>query len=459
MKNLIVLLAVSLIFTFTATASVDLELDGGMEVVLEWDDGMTNNPSNPDNSNDKYPVFIELSGDLVETDGYVWGKIISDERTSHSGFAGWDPQTDIAEATTVMRFTSPSTDPHGYGSGNAEGRRYYQVNYGGGSDITRDLNVAFNATNDGVTSDPIHVWMDNGTDEIWYQPGGSTSPVSATAATVPSGASFWFFGPAEIARLFAKICFEGAAHVEDNDYISETRVEGQLMHTEYRYYLALLQLPGLPSTSPFRDQLNTTLNPIPENIVDWVWVAIRTDVADPQTQLYETSAFVTKEGDLLDSEGSYGVQIPTVTGTDQVHAVIRSKNHLTVATNLIQLDNFNETSPYDFTVDQSAFYNYSGDLGVREITLTNSSTVNPGTCWAVLAADGNLSSGHSYIEGTDRSYAIDEFNTFGYLQTDYDYTGYVEGRDTQILYVPNINRYTLIPMKTNLLPGFPNAEN
>jgi hypothetical protein len=464
MKKLFTLcMVILLVIAFTASASVDLELNGGMEIVLEWDDGMSNNPSNPDNPNDKYPVYIELSGELIETDGYVWGKIISDERTSHSGFAGWAPQTDIADATTVMRFTSPSTAPHGYGSGNAEGRRYYQVSYGGGSDITRDLVVAFNATNDGVTSDPIHVWIDDGTDESWYQPGGSTSPVSATAATVPSGTSFWFFGPADIARLFIKICFEGAAHVPENDYIRETRIAGQLMHTEFRYYLDELGLIGLPNQSPFRDQLTTSLDPIPEEIVDWVYVVIRTDVMDtsPASQLYETSAFVNKEGDLLDSEGTYGVAIPDVSGDAEVYALVRSKNHLTVSTHPIQLNDHTQASPYDFTTGTNMSYPAVGSHGMTEdpLELTNGATVNPATVYAVRAADGDLTSGHSYVEGTDRSYAIREFHSFGYLQTDYDYSGYVEGRDAEILVKKAFHSYTLIPMNANLLPAFPDAEN
>ncbi|MBD3386737.1 hypothetical protein GF407_17675 [candidate division KSB1 bacterium] len=455
MKKLFTLcMAMLLVIAFTASASVDLELSGGMEVVLEWDDAMGSNPSNPDNPNDKYPVFIELSGDLVETDGYVWGKIISDERTSHSGFAGWAPQTNIAEATTVMRFTSPSTDPHGYGSGNAEGRRYYQVNYSGGSNITRDLMVAFHATNDGVSSDPVHVWMDDGTDETWYQPGGSTSPVSATSATVPSGASFWFFGPAEIARVFAQMCLKGAAHVpiSVNPYLDETRSSGDVMHAHYRLFFGQMGIEAMPATSPFGDGKSISLSPIPDHFVDWVYVYVRDgSPTGNATTLAEGSAIITKSGDIVDVNGSSGMPIENVPTTQDVHLVIRHKSHLAAITVQIQLGNYDSTTPLDLMNVKTNFAAPLGDDGVTTEKVTLAGTVAPQEVYAILTGDGDFAQSMNFLDSFDSEYTLQRSGLMGYYRADYDLTGFVDSFDDTWT-KKGSGRFTFITTDDNL-PG------
>ncbi len=456
MKNLIVLLAVSLIFTFTATASVDLELDGGMEVVLEWDDGMTNNPSNPDNSNDKYPVFIELSGDLVETDGYVWGKIISDERTNHAGFAGWAPATSISEATQVMRFTSPSGDPHGYGSGNAEGRRYYQVSFGGGSDITRDLQVAFDATNDGISSDPIYVWMNDGTDETWYQPGGSTTPISATSATVPGGTSFWFLGTAEMLRFYAKICFEGAAHIpgsENPNLVSYTREAGNIMHNGYRiFFNNLFGIEAMPSDSPFGDG-KTITTPIPDDFVDWVYVYVREGAPafSGFTTLEEGSAVVTKSGDIVDVDGTLGMPLEQIAATQDVHVVIKHKSHPAVSTVQLQLDQYDSSSPLDLINTDANFAGPAGDDAISNTKRTLAGSEAPQSVFVVVAGDGDFDNSMNFIDSWDSEYTRNVSGQQGYYRADYDMTGFIDSWD-DFYTLERDGRFTFIGTDNNL-PG------
>ena len=83
---------------------------------------------------------------------------------------------------------------------------------------------------------------------------------------------------------------------------------------------------AIPNTSPYpKDPV--FVNPIPNNVVDWVFVELR-DKDDSSIIISSRSAFIKKSGLIVDLDGSSSLQFSKPIG--DYYIVVKHRNHLGV---------------------------------------------------------------------------------------------------------------------------------
>ena len=194
------------------------------------------------------------------------------------------------------------------------------------------------------------------------------------------------------------------------------------------YMITSLEDGGyIPTTSPYEDA--RTLVSIPDNIVDWVFVELRS-TADGEAEA-SRSFFLRNDGMVTDDDGA--TTDLSLTGADDgsYFIVVKHRNHLAVMSATAQPLNSSSALLYDFT-DSSEKY-YGGETGVKEL----------GTNWGMVSGDANA---NGEVQADDKeSYWRIEVGLPGYKDSDFNLNGEVQADDKEYFWGSNAGRGSQVP--------------
>jgi len=184
------------------------------------------------------------------------------------------------------------------------------------------------------------------------------------------------------------------------------------------------------NASPWNYTGTESVTAIPQNIVDWVLVELRSS----ETTVVETrAAFLKNDGTLVDLDGTSNIKFPSTPEGDY-YVVIKHRNHLPVMTaNKVGI-NFSPTL-YDMRTDITKAYGINAlkNLG--------------GGYFGIFTADTD---GSGTVNAGDRSNAWNQRNLSGYYGTDVDLSGTVNAADRSAVW-NNRNTTTQVPASTDKL--------
>lgn len=205
-------------------------------------------------------------------------------------------------------------------------------------------------------------------------------------------------GTSFMALLETKVFLEGAYNESSNEMETDLKTAG-----------------FIPTTSPHSD--NRFVNPIPADIVDWVFVELRSTKTG--SAVASRSAFLHKDGCIVDDNGISGQVMMNSVGGDYF-IVIRHRNHLAVMSDETHTLSVSSAVLYDFTTDDSTPYDKyeGGDAAVLESGV-----------YGMYAGDGNDS---GIITINDGNLALSDRDNVGYYQTDYNLSGIVTISDVNL---------------------------
>ncbi|MBN1997762.1 DUF11 domain-containing protein [candidate division KSB1 bacterium] len=218
----------------------------------------------------------------------------------------------------------------------------------------------------------------------------------------------------------------------------------ELMATSLRYCAISGWNCVIPLKSPYADSLVkdpgvTDPNELPDDIVDWIFIQVRTakNPGSPDLVLGNgvngVSCFLRDDGAVIDVDGSEGVLIPGI-AEGSYYFVIDHRNHLKVMSsapiNTLEMTAYNfdvlPKSYYDFTESKGRFFTvFEDDQRGCHFEPVNGK-------WLVGAGDGDKA---HQVENTDFDVWYKMFGANGgYFQADYDLGGMVEGFDQTLVF-------------------------
>lgn len=171
-----------------------------------------------------------------------------------------------------------------------------------------------------------------------------------------------------------------------------------------------------------------TADPAGQNVVDWVWVELRTGdpAAPPMTIEAARAALLMSDGTIKDTDGTSDVAFSGLApGT--YYLAVGHRNHLAVMSS-VQVDFTTGTGTHDFTASGSAYG-------------TNPMILLTGALYGLYGGDGNASGG---ITAPDQSLWLGQNGTSGYLWGDYNLSGGATSSD-QSLWLGNNGTSTQVP--------------
>lgn len=204
------------------------------------------------------------------------------------------------------------------------------------------------------------------------------------------------FGPRTLPQIRARLYLQGPAYQDGSSWKMRSGLAQNQSVTQTPYYAL-----GW-------DPQQTTATPL-SVVTDWVFVQLCT--APGSSPTWESSAFVSAEGELLDVDGTEGIAADVEPG--HYYITIRHRNHLPVTTSTateISVD----SDTWDFTRAESQAWNHSGVV-----------ELDPGI-WALAAGDVNHDG-----RITTRDY-VDVYNQqdqTGYCTADFDLDADVDTDD------------------------------
>jgi hypothetical protein len=163
-----------------------------------------------------------------------------------------------------------------------------------------------------------------------------------------------------------------------------------------------------------------------EDIADWVLVELR---SDPATTVVQRSAFIDKDGYLVDLDGRSQLRIDGITPGDY-YLVIHHRNHLSVmSANPIYFDNTGSTT-YDFTTGIEQYYQNTGAVQL------------PDGSWAMISGntDGSLQ-----INQSDLDAWKPDSGKKGYYPGDFNFDTEVDNTDKNDHLIPSMGSDSSVP--------------
>ncbi len=181
----------------------------------------------------------------------------------------------------------------------------------------------------------------------------------------------------------------------------------------------------VPLTSPY-SQNQRTVSAIPQNVVDWVLVELRSSVSGPA--VLSKSVFLHKSGNLVADEGiTQNILLSVSPGN--YYIVIRHRNYLAIISSSPLRFERELLTPWDFTTGNGQYY---GTGGAKEL--------EPGV-WGMIAGDA---SGDGQVNAADRNETWNFRNQVGYLMQDVTLDTQVNAADRNITW-NNRNLISLVP--------------
>ena len=198
---------------------------------------------------------------------------------------------------------------------------------------------------------------------------------------------------------------------------------GDTMRTSLRPMLPLSQ-PY--SASPWNYGGSEAVAAIPNDVVDWVLLELRTGTS-PSTKVATRAAFIKRNGMIVDLDGVSTVSFTGVASANY-YVVVRHRNHLPVMTASAQ--GLSPTATvYDFTTSQSQAF---GTLPMTQVA--------PGV-FALYAGDTNVS---LIISSADADNIFGSLNSTNYNLNDVNMSGIVSAADANVVF-GNLNRTSQVP--------------
>jgi len=169
----------------------------------------------------------------------------------------------------------------------------------------------------------------------------------------------------------------------------------------------------------------------PSDVTDWVLVELRSDL-DASSNICTHAGFVHSDGRVTFPDGC----ACNVTPGQEVHIVIKHRNHLPIISPLVTVDNTGQAT-FDFRTNDS--YRLS-PFDVGQIPL-------PGGIFAMVAANGDqtvISTSQSDIDTNDKQVWLDRNSDNDmYSPADYDMNGDVNSNDKFVWLKNNLTSGTL----------------
>ncbi len=152
------------------------------------------------------------------------------------------------------------------------------------------------------------------------------------------------------------------------------------------------------------------------NVVDWVLLSLRTNVADTNTTVYQTAALLRNTGEV-----TLVSACPLLNPSDSYYVVIEHRNHIGAVSH-IPVSIVNNKITYDFTQQQSYIPINTPASGQKKI----------GAVYCLYAGDSRKNS-FSEINANDSSlWRIDNGKFSRYISTDYNLNGDINAIDDSL---------------------------
>jgi hypothetical protein len=181
------------------------------------------------------------------------------------------------------------------------------------------------------------------------------------------------------------------------------------------------------NSSPWNYAGLETVHSIPEDVVDWVLIELRSETSG-STTLATRTAFIKSDGSIVDLDGTSKVKIKGV-NAGSYYVVIRHRNHLSVMSASKAVLS-SDPPLYDFTTASNKAY------GGQQIKLSQG-------VYGIYSGDGN---GNGTINKSDEnSVWKQQSGLMGYYGGDFDLNGGVNIDDKNIYYKPNGQKSTDVP--------------
>lgn len=200
-------------------------------------------------------------------------------------------------------------------------------------------------------------------------------------------------------------------------------VLGDTMRTNIR---AVMPLTQPYNVAPWSYPGTESVASIPEGVVDWILVEIRTSTS-PGSRVAYKAGFIKSDGSIVNTTGTGGVTFVNV-AAGNYYLVLNHRNHLAVMSgNTIALS---ASSPlYDFSTASSQAF---GTNPMNEVSTGR---------WALVSGDANKS---GIVTASDANDVFAALNVAGYNISDINLSGIVTAADANIVF-GNLNRATQVP--------------
>ncbi len=169
----------------------------------------------------------------------------------------------------------------------------------------------------------------------------------------------------------------------------------------------------LRSTSPYADSLKTLGTALPDSIVDWVYVTLRSTSSG--ADLTSKSALLSRKGYVCNLDGGNGILMGAAPGG--YYVVVRHRNHISVMTS--STINLGATSLMIHFPNNSSYY-FGGQAKTLETGV-----------YGMFAGDAD---GSDAINDSDGTEIWGDSNMTGYTNADCDLSGNVDAYDRTIRY-------------------------
>ena len=175
----------------------------------------------------------------------------------------------------------------------------------------------------------------------------------------------------------------------------------------------------IPTTSPYSD--SRFVDPIPADIVDWVFVELRSTPTG--SAVSSRSFFLKSNGSIVDEDGTTTDLEMLGVSDGNYYIVVKHRNHLAVMSASAQSLNSTSATLYDFTTGTDKYY--GSDAKLLETGV-----------YGMYAGDTN---GSGIITNADRESIYANLNSSGYSVADVNCSGIITNADRESIY-SNINK-------------------
>ncbi|MEO8167211.1 MAG: hypothetical protein ABI623_03130, partial [bacterium] len=165
---------------------------------------------------------------------------------------------------------------------------------------------------------------------------------------------------------------------------------------------------------------------IPDSVVDWVLLELRTDTTSA-SKVGTRAAFIKRMGAIVDTDGVSQVNFNGVP-PGNYYVVVRHRNHLAVMTSSAIPLGSGSSALYSFTTGQSQAFGTTPMLQI-------------GSSYLLYAGDAD---GSGTVSSSDAAHVFTNINSTAYLPGDTNMSGIVTSADAGMVFV-NLNKNSQVP--------------
>jgi len=167
---------------------------------------------------------------------------------------------------------------------------------------------------------------------------------------------------------------------------------------------------------------------LPDNVVDWILVELRTGIST-ETNIATRTAFLKTDGSVVELDGGSQVNFAGIEPGDY-YLVIKHRNHLSIMSSSVQSLVSGISGLYDFTTGTDKYF--GSDAKQLEASL-----------WGMYTGDAN---GNGQVQNDDKNIEWQsEVGLAGYKGSDFNLNGQVQNDDKNIYWNGNVGKGTQVP--------------